>query len=174
MDNLQQARSLMAAGSDDAAREIVEAALRADPHSVEAWQLAVALSPSENTRANARAGLRRALDVQGQPAPIQQSVQVHHSQPVIVNAPVYRPEKDYIGEAFITLLLYYVGAGIIGLIANVIFLSNASRDRRQGVPTRNVGCLQALLIVHLALIGIGCVVLSMLILIPALLVMVGG
>jgi hypothetical protein len=72
--------------------------------------------------------------------------------------PVYRPEKSYLGEAFITLILYYLGFGLIGLIANIIFLGNARRDERQGVVTRNVGCLQILLWVHIALIVIGCIV----------------
>lgn len=71
--------------------------------------------------------------------------------------PAYRPEKSYLGEAFITLVLYYLGFGLIGLIANLIFLSNARRDERQGVITSNVGCLQALLWVHIALIVLGCI-----------------
>lgn len=71
--------------------------------------------------------------------------------------PVYRPEKSYLGEAFITLILYYLGFGVIGLIANLIFLSNARRDERQGVVTTNVGCLQILLWVHIALFILGCI-----------------
>ncbi len=72
-------------------------------------------------------------------------------------APAYRPEKSYLAEAFISLVLYYLGFGLIGLIANLIFLSNARRDERQGVITSNVGCLQALLWVHIALIILGCI-----------------
>jgi hypothetical protein len=72
-------------------------------------------------------------------------------------APAYRPEKSYLGEAFITLILYYLGFGLIGLIANLIFLSNARRDERQGVITSNVGCLQILLWVHIALFVLGCI-----------------
>jgi hypothetical protein len=72
--------------------------------------------------------------------------------------PIYRPAKSYLGEAFITLILYYLGFGLIGLIANLMFLSNARRDERQGVITQNVGCLQVLLWVHLILIAIGCIV----------------
>lgn len=73
-------------------------------------------------------------------------------------APVYRPEKSYLGEAFITLLLYYLGFGLIGLIANILFLNNARRDERTGVVTRNVGCLQVLLWVHIALLALACVI----------------
>jgi hypothetical protein len=69
----------------------------------------------------------------------------------------YRPEKDYLGQAFITLILYYVGLGIVGLIANIMFLNSARRDERQGVVTRNVGCLQILLWVHIGLMVLGCI-----------------
>ena len=71
--------------------------------------------------------------------------------------PVYRPEKDYLGEAFLSLVLYYFGLGIVGLIANIIFLNNARRDERQGILTRNVGCLQALLWVHIVGMVLGCI-----------------
>ena len=71
--------------------------------------------------------------------------------------PAYRPEKDCLGEAFLTLLLYYLGFGIGGLIANIIFLNNARRDEQQGVFTRNVGCLQALLWVHIIGMVLGCI-----------------
>jgi len=57
----------------------------------------------------------------------------------------YRPEKDYLGEAFIALILYYVGLGIVGLIVNIVFLGNARRDQSVGITTRDVGCLQTLL-----------------------------
>jgi thiosulfate reductase cytochrome b subunit len=71
--------------------------------------------------------------------------------------PIYRPAKSYLGEAFITLILYYLGFGVIGLIANLLFLSNARRDERLGLITQNVGCLQVLLWVHILLIAIGCI-----------------
>lgn len=67
----------------------------------------------------------------------------------------YRPEKDYLGEALITLVLYYVGLGIVGLIVNIVFLGNARRDQSVGIMTRNVGCLQAVLWVHVGLMVIG-------------------
>ena len=69
----------------------------------------------------------------------------------------YRPEKSYLGEAFLALGLYYFGFGIAGLIANIIFLNNARRDERQGILTRNVGCLQALLWVHVIGMVVGCI-----------------
>jgi len=70
----------------------------------------------------------------------------------------YRPpEKNYIGEAFLTLALYYLGLGIVGLIANIIFLNNANRDMRQGLYVRNKGCLQALLWVHVIGMILGCI-----------------
>ena len=67
------------------------------------------------------------------------------------------PEKSYLSEAFITLILYYVGFFIAGLIANIIFLNNAKRDRSQGVTTTNVGCLQVLLWVQIIGLVVGCV-----------------
>src|SRR5437868_14388236 len=83
---------------------------------------------------------------QGHP-PQQPMQQPMLQQPIVINAPgygamPYRAEKDYLTEALITLVLYYVGAGIIGLGANIIFLMNANRDRNNGVVTRNAGCLQ--------------------------------
>ena len=67
----------------------------------------------------------------------------------------YRPEKDYLGEALITLVLYYIGLGIVGLIVNIVFLGNARRDQNMGIVTRNVGCLQAILWFHIAVMAIG-------------------
>jgi uncharacterized membrane protein len=80
---------------------------------------------------------------------------------------VQRPEKDYLGESLITLILYYIGFGIVGLIVNIVFLGNARRDQSVGIVTRNVGCLQALLWVHIALMVIGAIIACiMLVLIP--------
>jgi hypothetical protein len=78
-------------------------------------------------------------------------------QVVMVDRGRYR-EKSYLGEAFITLALYYFGLFVAGLVANLIFLGNARRDRREGVNTRNVGCLQALLWVHIIGLIISCIV----------------
>jgi hypothetical protein len=71
----------------------------------------------------------------------------------------YRPEKSYLGEALLTLILYYLGFGVIGLIANIIFLSNANRDERMGMLIRNKGCLQILLWIHIIGMVIGCIAL---------------
>nr|MBN1228219.1 hypothetical protein [Anaerolineae bacterium] len=68
-----------------------------------------------------------------------------------------RPTKSYLGEAFITLILYYVGAGVLGLIANIIFLSKANNDQRSGMQVENKGCLSALLWVHIILGVLGCI-----------------
>ena len=69
----------------------------------------------------------------------------------------YRPEKSYLGEAFLTLALYYLGVGVVGLIANIMFLNNANRDERQGMLVRNKGCLTALLWVHVIGMILGCI-----------------
>lgn len=67
-----------------------------------------------------------------------------------------RPSKSYLVESLLTLVLYYAGLGIIGLIANLLFLRNARRDEESGVEVTEKGCLQALLWVHLALMILGC------------------
>ncbi len=71
--------------------------------------------------------------------------------------PVYRQEKDYIGQAFIALLLYYVGLWFGGLIANIIFLNNAKNDERMGYLVRNKGCLTTLLWVQVILGILSCI-----------------
>lgn len=65
-------------------------------------------------------------------------------------APAYRVE-DYLGKAFLALALYFFGFWFTGLIVNIIFLNNASRDRSMGIQTENVGCLQTLLWVQVIL-----------------------
>ncbi len=86
----------------------------------------------------------------------------------------YRPEKSYLGEALITLVLYYLGFGLIGLIANIIFLNNANRDERQGLLVRNKGCLQLLLWVHVIGLVVGCIVLVVLALTGTLAAILAG
>ena len=71
--------------------------------------------------------------------------------------PAYRPEKSYLAEAFITLILYYVGFFIVGLIANIIFLNKANEDERNGLLVRNKGCLSALLWVQIIGFVLGCI-----------------
>jgi len=54
--------------------------------------------------------------------------------------------RSYVGVAFLTLLLYWVGFWIIGLVANVIFLSQAKADERMfGEAPPGKGCLTALI-----------------------------
>lgn len=86
----------------------------------------------------------------------------------------YRPEKSYLVEALITLVLYYLGFGLIGLIANIIFLNNANRDERQGLLVRNKGCLQLLLWVHIIGLVVGCIVLVVLALTGTLTAILAG
>jgi hypothetical protein len=175
MSTIFQARQFMQQGNFAAARETVNSILRMDPNNAEAWQLSVDLAMDAPSRAQAQAGLQRALSMRPQPRPQPQPVPYQpqyppqgqyspypiQQQPPGMNypAPIYPPygvpyEKDYIGEALITLLLYYVGAGVIGFIANLIFLNNAKNDQRRGVMTRNVGCLQAILIVNSIIFGL--------------------
>jgi hypothetical protein len=180
MTTLLQARQLMQQGNYAAAREVVNTILRADPYNAEGWQLAMDLAPDANTRSQAQVGLERSIAArqQAQPMPYAQPQYYQQQymppqQPMIINQPgqmyaqqPYRYEKDYMGEALITLLLYYIGAGIVGFIANLIFLNNAKNDQQRGVATRNVGCLQALLAVNVIVFGAGCLALGFFFLLP--------
>ncbi|MBN1807784.1 MAG: hypothetical protein JW909_01865 [Planctomycetes bacterium] len=57
--------------------------------------------------------------------------------------------KSYVGPAFLTLILYWLGY-LPGLIANILWLSSAKRDERiAGVPMSGKGCLTFLIWVHL-------------------------
>ena len=71
--------------------------------------------------------------------------------------PAYRPPKSYLGEALITLLWYYIGFWIVGMIANIIFLNNANRDQRMGMMVENKGCLVFLLWWHIVWGVLGCI-----------------
>ena len=58
--------------------------------------------------------------------------------------------KSFIGSAFLTLILYYVGFYIIGLIVNLAYLSSANKSKRiAGVSPSGRGCLIFLLWFHL-------------------------
>jgi hypothetical protein len=58
--------------------------------------------------------------------------------------------KSYTLKAVLTLVLYYVGFYIVGLIVNLVFLSEANSDQRaSGVSPSGKGCLIFLLIFHL-------------------------
>jgi hypothetical protein len=57
--------------------------------------------------------------------------------------------KSYVGPAFLTMVLYWLGY-LPGLIANLLFLSSAKRDERVcGAPMAGKGCLTFLLVIHL-------------------------
>jgi len=58
--------------------------------------------------------------------------------------------KSYVGSAWLTLLLYYIGFYIIGLIVNLVFLSKAKETMRitNNTPSGK-GCLTFLLWTHL-------------------------
>lgn len=59
------------------------------------------------------------------------------------------PAKSYIGQALISLALYYLGFWIVGLVVNVLFLREALQYRRSTArPVSGVGCLWAVLVVH--------------------------
>lgn len=48
--------------------------------------------------------------------------------------------------------MYYFGIWFGGLYASLTFLRRAHRDREAGIPVRYVGCLHAVLWVHVALL----------------------
>lgn len=98
-----------------------------------------------------------------QPAQTQEQV-YHQPQQVVVTV---RQEKDYLGWAVLSLILYYFGFGIIGLIANVVLLGNARQDRNRGIETRNVGCLRAVLYFQLFVFAVVCLGAAIFILAPA-------
>jgi len=60
--------------------------------------------------------------------------------------------KSYVGAAFLTWVMYYIGFYIIGLILNFVYLSQASNTERvTGQPPSGQGCLQFLVFVHVVL-----------------------
>lgn len=60
--------------------------------------------------------------------------------------------KSYVGAAFITLGLYYIGFYLIGLIANIIFLGQANETMKiTGDNPSGRGCLLILIWVHLVI-----------------------
>jgi hypothetical protein len=62
-----------------------------------------------------------------------------------------RSGKSYLGEAVLALLMYYFGIFISGLVLNIIFINHARQDQKDGVPVHHVGCLYAVLAVHIVL-----------------------
>lgn len=60
--------------------------------------------------------------------------------------------KSYVGTAFLTLLFYYVGFYIVGLICNLVFISQANNSKRiAGSSPSGRGCLFLLIWVHLVI-----------------------
>jgi len=60
--------------------------------------------------------------------------------------------KSYVGKSFITLLLYYFGFYIGGLIANILFFSEADRTKKvTGQSPPGYGCLVFLIVTHIIL-----------------------
>lgn len=60
--------------------------------------------------------------------------------------------RSYVGHAIGAAFLYYIGFYIIGLIANLVFLSGAHGSKRiSGVTPPGTGCLWAVLIFHLGI-----------------------
>lgn len=58
--------------------------------------------------------------------------------------------KSYVGPAWVTLALYYVGFFFIGLVCNLVFLSKSKESMRiTGSNPSGRGCLLFLLWVHL-------------------------
>lgn len=58
--------------------------------------------------------------------------------------------KSYVGSAFLTWIMYYLGFGIVGLIMNIAYLSSAGKTKQ--IINRNppgYGCLVFLLVIHL-------------------------
>ena len=58
--------------------------------------------------------------------------------------------KSYVGMAFLTLILYYLGFYITGLICNLIFISQANKSKHiSGASPSGRGCLIFLIWFHL-------------------------
>lgn len=58
--------------------------------------------------------------------------------------------KSFTGKAILTLILYWIGFYIIGLIANIAFLSSANKSRSiSGISPSGRGCLVFLIWFHL-------------------------
>ena len=75
------------------------------------------------------------------------------------------PPRSYVTPAIVTLILYWIGFGIVGIIANFVYLSSANREwSRTGHAPEGRGCLVALLwcFVWIPLILCGLVVIGIL------------
>ena len=86
--------------------------------------------------------------------PIKVTVKTEGAGSEVVKA--IHASKSYVGSAFLSLLFYYVGFFLIGLICNLVFLSQSNESKRiSGVSPSGRGCLLVLLWVHLILPAIG-------------------
>lgn len=171
MADLQQARRLINEANPNAAREIVQQLLRENVYDVEAWRLAVMLARTDEERSHAEEQLNRALQHQQIRAQSSRLPSVPQAQPISAT-PIYT--KDYMGEALLTLLLYYLGFGLFGIIANVLFLNGARDKQASGIPVKNVGCLQWLLWIHLGLIALGTLFFCVFALVPLVFAGIGA
>jgi hypothetical protein len=175
MATIKEAQQFVDDGNIQAALEAVYTILRTDPQNTEAWQMAVDLAPDDSSRAQAEQGLDAAIwgkasppgyvpQIQSQP----QSMQDATAAPVTMSSTTTAPlssflgtllkgptmtpfglEKDYKGEAILTVMAYVIGTSVVGLIANVYFLFKAAQDRQNGITPRNLGCLWAVLAVNI-------------------------
>jgi len=97
---------------------------------------------------------------------IPQQNSVHNTPVQPVNVPPQQPPntqrsdllyaahagKSYVGAAFLTWILYYIGFYIIGLIMNIVYLNQASTTSKvTGTSPSGYGCLQFLIFVHVIL-----------------------
>jgi len=60
--------------------------------------------------------------------------------------------KSYFWEAVLAALTFYFGIVIGGYFTSLYFLRDVQRTRAAGRPTKNVGCLWAVLIFHTILV----------------------
>jgi len=169
--DLQQARRLINEAQPHAAREVVEQVLREDENNVEAWRLAVTLARTDEERTHAEDQLKRALQHQQGRAARSQVASVPQAQHVSSNGVVV---KDYLVESIFTLILYYLGFFVAGIVANIIFLNSAKEKEASGAAVKNIGCLQWLLWVHLGLIAAGMLFACVFFLLPIVFVSVGS
>ena len=71
-------------------------------------------------------------------------------------------QKSYVGKAWIAFLLYWVGFYIIGLIFNIVWLSESSNTKKIAGKSDGHGCLVTLLIVFLVGPALGYLILLIL------------
>ncbi len=83
------------------------------------------------------------------PSPAHPSSQGTTNVQVTVQPQTVTRQESFVGRAFIALILYYLGFYIVGLILNVVFLSNANSIRnRSGTSPSGRGCLLFLIWTH--------------------------